>query len=165
MTILVIDDETCVRELIGEVLKRTGCRVLEAGNALEGLEVARTEHPDAVLLDFLLPGISGVQVLQELKRLPATRSIPVILMSGVGADELLFEKLSYDAADFLMKPFSPAQLRQKVQDVCGPVALGAPPAAPATGAAPLRPESGIIGQLSRIVSDAQAPCAAPAAPR
>lgn len=142
-TVLVIDDEVCILELIGKVLKDAECRVLEANSAAEGLKLATEKRPDLVLLDFLMPGISGVQLLQQLKASAATASIPVVMMSGSGADERSFRALAYDAAGYLMKPFSPAQLRSKLDEVLDATAFR--PLATA--------ESGIIAQLAEMVRE------------
>lgn len=118
-TALVIDDEAPLRELLGRVLESAGWRVLQAGEATEGLRLACQEKPQVILLDFLLPGMGGVQLLQTLQQAAVTASIPVIMMSGMGADEPLFQALAYDAAGYLMKPFSSAQLLQSVQQALG----------------------------------------------
>ena len=114
-TILVIDDEQDVYEFVRAVFaNHPEYRVLGATRALQGLELAHSLRPDVILLDFLLPGISGVKLLQRLGDWPSTAHIPVLLMSGMGASEPLFRHLAFDAAGYLIKPFSAIELTRKI---------------------------------------------------
>ncbi len=121
-TILVIDDERCIRELIRDVLEGRGCEVLEAADATQGVCLCRTSHPDLVLLDLSLPGGSGIEVLQSLQQWPETAAIPAVLMSGYGMDETLGRRLPRALAGYLTKPFGASELMRAVAAVlwCGP---------------------------------------------
>jgi CheY-like chemotaxis protein len=118
-TVLVIDDEASVRELMGDVLDGPDCRILEADGADKGVELAIKEHPDVVLADFLMPGMNGLDLLHRLRSSPVTWDIPVILMSGFGADETLLKLLVTQDMAYLMKPFTASELLMKLQEVLG----------------------------------------------
>lgn len=115
--VLVIDDDACVREVIRDVLESSECRVLEAEAGYEGIELAKSDNPDLVIVDFLMPGVTGVQILHILRTSPLTWDIPVLLISGVHADELVMKALVMDQTAYLMKPFTPSQLLAKVQEI------------------------------------------------
>ena len=121
-TILVIDDEECIRSLIRDLLQGPGCRVLEAGNHGAGMVVAREQQPNLILLDYLLPEASGLDVLNALAADPCTAGIPVIVMSGMAPDASLLGVLASSAVRFLMKPFSSAQLHATIQEALSPSA-------------------------------------------
>ncbi|MFB3915844.1 MAG: response regulator [Terriglobales bacterium] len=115
-TILVVDDEECVRDVVRDVLDNPDCRVLEAADGASGMELARSQSPDVILLDCLLPGTSGVEVLHQLKQ-GATAHIPVILMSGEEADERICRAVITSGAGYLLKPFGRSDLLMKIREV------------------------------------------------
>jgi CheY-like chemotaxis protein len=100
-TILIVDDDEGVRRSLAFDLAPYGLRVLEAADGREGLELARREKPDAILLDVLMPKLDGWQTLRALKDLPETRTIPVVILSAV--DDRPFG-ISLGAFDYLVKP-------------------------------------------------------------
>ncbi len=116
-TILVVDDEPCIRELIRDVLEGRGCQVLEAADACQGVRLCRSEHPDLVLVDLTLAGSSGIEVLQSLQQSPETAAIPAVLMSGYGADESLSRRVARAPAGYLAKPFGASDLMRTVAAV------------------------------------------------
>ncbi len=116
-TILIVDDEREIRELLRYNLERHGYQVLTAQDGEEGLARAFATHPDLVLLDLLLPGLNGLEVLRELRQEPTTRDLPVLLLTARGAemDKLLgFER---GADDYITKPFSPREVIARVEAV------------------------------------------------
>ncbi len=116
-TILVIDDEREIRELLRYNLEKQGYRVLVAKDGEEGLSRIFATHPDLVLLDLLLPGLNGLEVLREVRSEPSTRETPVLLLTARGAemDKLLgFER---GADDYITKPFSPREVLARVDAV------------------------------------------------
>jgi len=117
-TVLVVDDEECIRSVIRDVLENPDCRVLEAADAASGLDLARLEMPDLILLDYCMPGTSGTQVVERLQQGP-TAYIPVILMSGLG-DITMFSIIANNAAAYLIKPFSRTELLMKMNEVMIP---------------------------------------------
>jgi two-component system, OmpR family, phosphate regulon response regulator PhoB len=119
-TILVIDDEESVRFLIHDVLVNPDCRVLQASDGANGLELAARETPQLILLDYRMPGTSGIEVLRSLQENPQTANTPVVLMIATGTDETLYGLLAASAAAYLLKPFSPSELLLKMQEVLTP---------------------------------------------
>jgi DNA-binding response OmpR family regulator len=116
-TVLIVDDEREIRELLRYNLEKQGYRVLLAKDGEEGLARVFATHPDLVLLDLLLPGLNGLEVLREVRAEPSTRDTPVLLLTARGAemDKLLgFER---GADDYITKPFSPREVLARVDAV------------------------------------------------
>ena len=87
--ILFIEDEQAIQKSIGDILESRGYKVISALNGEIGLRLAKSEKPDLVLLDLILPRINGFQVLQKLKEDPKTKKIPIIILSNLeGAEDL-----------------------------------------------------------------------------
>ena len=112
--ILVVDDEPDITALFAYHLARAGYRVSTAANGTEALKLARTERPDLVILDLMLPGASGYDVLAELRRLDETRDVGVILLTARREEVDRIRGLTLGADDYLTKPFSPAELSLRV---------------------------------------------------
>jgi CheY-like chemotaxis protein len=106
-TVLIVDDDESIRRLLALELEPYGVRVLEAGNADEGIRIAREVKPDVILLDVLMPRVSGWDALRSLKESPETRAIPVIIMSVV---ENRAYGLALGAVDYLVKPLGRSEL-------------------------------------------------------
>ena len=106
-TVLVIDDDPATRQLLARMLGKEGFRVVEAPGGEEGLALARSERPDVITLDVLMPGLDGWGVLAALKSEPALASIPVVMLSIMDERNLGF---SLGAAEYLTKPIERAQL-------------------------------------------------------
>ncbi len=113
--ILVVDDEPDITALVAYHLARVGYRVSTAANGPEAIRLARTERPDLVILDLMLPGVSGYDVLAELRRLDDTRDVGVILLSARREEVDRIRGLTLGADDYLTKPFSPAELSLRVK--------------------------------------------------
>jgi len=115
--ILVVDDEPDITALVAYHLAKEGYRVATASTGAEALKAAASAPPDLVVLDLMLPGVSGYDVLQELRRHPETRDVGVILLTA-RKDELDRVKgLSLGADDYVVKPFSPKELVLRVSAV------------------------------------------------
>ena len=112
--ILVVDDEPDITALVAYHLARAGYRVSTAANGAEALRLARIERPDLVILDLMLPGVSGYDVLAELRRLDDTRDVGVILLTARREEVDRIRGLTLGADDYLTKPFSPAELTLRV---------------------------------------------------
>jgi two-component system phosphate regulon response regulator PhoB len=125
--VLVVDDEPDITGLVAYHLARAGYRVSTASNGTEALRAAREERPDAVVLDLMLPGASGYDVLQELRRMDETREVGVILLTSRRDEVDRIRGLSLGADDYLTKPFSPAELTLRVGAILRRIA--APPVA------------------------------------
>jgi two-component system phosphate regulon response regulator PhoB len=113
--ILVVDDEPDITALVAYHLARAGYRVSTAAAGPEALRAAREEQPDIVILDVMLPGVSGYDVLAELRRQEETRDVGVILLTARREEPDRIRGLTLGADDYLTKPFSPAELVLRVQ--------------------------------------------------
>ena len=115
-TILVVDDEQPLRDLLADVLELDGHRVLVAANGREALAIARRDRPDLVVSDVMMPLLNGVRLCQQLKADPSTASVPVILMSSVGA-----RIVNGSGADaFVKKPFDLDEVEALVRRLLPP---------------------------------------------
>ncbi len=114
-TILTVDDERDVVELIRFHLVKAGYTVLTAGSGREALDVIRSNRPDLVLLDLMLPDIDGFGVCEILRRHPSTAAIPIVIISAWDTTDSLNLGLELGALDYLTKPFSPKELVERVR--------------------------------------------------
>lgn len=115
--ILVVDDEPDITGLVAYHLARAGYRVSTAASGPEAIRSALEERPDVVILDLMLPGVSGYDVLADLRSRPETRDVGVILLSARREEEDRIRGLSLGADDYLTKPFSPQELTLRVAAV------------------------------------------------
>lgn len=113
--ILVVDDEPDITALVAYHLAKAGYRVSTASSGPEALKSARDERPDVVVLDLMLPGLSGYDVLAELRKREETRDVGVILLTARREEPDRIKGLTLGADDYLVKPFSPAELALRVQ--------------------------------------------------
>jgi len=112
--VLVVDDEPDITGLVVYHLAKAGYRVITAANGTEALKSVREERPDLVVLDLMLPGLSGYDVLAELRRQEATRDVGVILLTARRDEPDRIKGLTLGADDYLAKPFSPQELVLRV---------------------------------------------------
>ena len=122
--ILVVDDEPDITALVAYHLAKAGYRVSTAANGPDALKAAKDERPDVVVLDLMLPGLSGYDVLAELRKRDETRDVGVIMLTARRDEPDRIRGLSLGADDYLTKPFSPAELTLRVQAILR--RLGAP---------------------------------------
>jgi two-component system, OmpR family, phosphate regulon response regulator PhoB len=115
--ILVVDDEPDITALVAYHLAKAGYRVSTAASGAEALRAAREERPDVVVLDLMLPGVSGYDVLTELRSREETRDVGVILLTARREETDRIRGLSLGADDYLTKPFSPQELTLRVAAV------------------------------------------------
>jgi DNA-binding response OmpR family regulator len=114
--ILVIEDDKFLRELISQKLVKEGYDVIEAVDGEKGLEKAGKENPDLVLLDLILPGMNGFEVLSRIKNEAALSQIPVIILSNLGQRDDIEKALEIGAADYLIKAhFTPEEIIDKIK--------------------------------------------------
>jgi two-component system phosphate regulon response regulator PhoB len=104
--ILIVEDETALMTMLRYNLEKQGFRVEEAGDGEEALTRISELKPDLVLLDWMLPHLSGIEVCRQIRRKPATRELPVIMISARGEDQDTVRGLNTGADDYLTKPFS-----------------------------------------------------------
>lgn len=121
-TILVVDDETAMRETLAASLAEKGYRVVTAAGGKEGLRLARTEVPDAIILDVIMPDLDGWTVLRSLKNDSELRSIPVVLATVLGDRDM---GLALGAAEHLTKPIDAEELREVLNRIAHPGGTGA----------------------------------------
>ena len=126
--ILVVDDDAAVRDVLRTTLARGGYDVLAAASGMEGLVRAQEERPDLVLLDVMMPGMDGWEVLKLLKLDPATRDIPVVIVSVRAEPRDRIRALQEGAVDYVAKPFA-------VEELLAAVAAALPRSAAGSGGA------------------------------
>ena len=115
--IIVVDDEEDILELVRHNLAREGYQVICATTGEKAIEKARSERPDLVVLDLMLPGIDGLQVARTLKEDARTRSIPIIMLTAKGEEADIVTGLELGADDYITKPFSPRVLIARIRAV------------------------------------------------
>jgi twitching motility two-component system response regulator PilH len=113
--VLIIDDSPRVLTYLGKVFRSAGYVPLLAGSAERGLQMARSEHPDLVMLDIILPGMSGFAALRHLRRDPEVGQVPVIVMSGnkQTTEQIYVKRIGAD--DFMKKPFTRYDLFSRIE--------------------------------------------------
>jgi twitching motility two-component system response regulator PilH len=112
---LVIDDSATIVALLARMLRQNGYEVLEAADAEQGLDLAKTQAPELVFLDIVLPGMDGFAALRQLRRDPMTREIPVIMISGNEQATEQFYVHRIGADDFMKKPFSRGEVFARIE--------------------------------------------------
>ncbi|MBX3146795.1 MAG: response regulator [Gemmatimonadales bacterium] len=112
--ILVVDDEPDITALVAYHLAKAGYRVSTAANGTDALRAAAEQRPDVIVLDLMLPGLSGLDVLQALRKQEETRDVGVILLTARREEADRIRGLSLGADDYLTKPFSPNELTLRV---------------------------------------------------
>jgi DNA-binding response OmpR family regulator len=119
-TLLIVDDEAGVRSLVRMTLASESYRIIEASEGSGALALAREHHPDLILLDVMLPDISGIDVCRELKSDATMKSTSVVMLSAKAQQADLGDAKSAGADGYFTKPFSPIALLQKVEAILGP---------------------------------------------
>jgi two-component system phosphate regulon response regulator PhoB len=114
-TVLVVDDETDILELVAFNLERQQYKVLTAGDGISAVKIAREKIPDLIVLDVMLPGLDGFGVYRELRADPRTGGIPVLMLTAKGEINDRIAGLELGADDYVTKPFSPRELLLRVK--------------------------------------------------
>jgi len=117
LNILVVEDEDAIREMLMMVLEQADFHILAAVSAEEALKVLAENRVDLLLLDWMLPGISGVELAKRLKREPGYKDLPIILLTARGEEEDKIRGLEIGADDYVTKPFSPKELIARIKAV------------------------------------------------
>jgi DNA-binding response OmpR family regulator len=117
--VLVVDDDHDYVDILRVQLERRGFTVMTAGGGAEALERLQQQKPDVVLLDVMMPDVSGFDVLQRIRETPATASLPVILISAKGDEDDMMAGYQYGADYYITKPCTPTQLLYGVGLVLG----------------------------------------------
>jgi len=113
--VMVVEDEKEIRDLIRYNLERAGYRVNAVANGEEGLERLFASRPDALVLDLMLPGMNGLEILREVRSEPMTRDLPVVVLTARGAEMDKLLGFEHGADDYMTKPFSPRELVARLQ--------------------------------------------------
>lgn len=117
MKILMIDDDEAILTLFATALKKSGYEIVTAPNGKSGIEKAKAERPDLILLDQILPDIQGNEVLSTLKQEPDTKAIPVTMLSNFGQTDLVQKAINAGATDYILKyQVEPDDLDKKIQE-------------------------------------------------
>ena len=116
-TILIVEDEMPLVTLLRYNLEREGFAALDAQDGEEALNIAREQKPDLVLLDWMLPLMSGIEVCRQLRRNPETRQIPIVMLTARGEEGDKLRGLDSGADDYVTKPFSPSELIARIRAV------------------------------------------------
>ena len=114
-TVLIVDDEPDVADLLKYHLQKAGYQTLTAGNGAKALEIARRSRPEAIVLDLMLPGMSGLEVCRELRKHPDTAPLGVLMLTAKGQPSERINGLEIGADDYVTKPFSPKEIVLRVQ--------------------------------------------------
>ena len=122
--VLIVDDEAPIRLLCRVNLEAEGTNVLEAEDGRAGLELARQEVPDAILLDVMMPGLDGWRVAEELLEDPATSSIPIVFLTARAELRDRARGLDLGGLDYVTKPFNPVDLAPLIRDLIARVEGG-----------------------------------------
>ena len=113
--ILVVDDEPDVIEFITRTLKMDGLDVVSAYDGIGALDLVTSEKPDLILLDIMMPMMSGYEVCEQIKSNPQTRHIPVVCLSSAHTPDARAQSLNAGAAELVTKPFIPAELVAQIR--------------------------------------------------
>lgn len=114
-TILIVDDESAIRDMIRMALERAGFRCMEAGDIHQAHCLVVDENPGLVLLDWMLPDGSGIELLRRLKRSETTKQLPVIMLTARTGEDNVIHGLDVGADDYITKPFVPRELIARVK--------------------------------------------------
>jgi two-component system phosphate regulon response regulator PhoB len=116
-TILVVEDESAIRDMIGMSLERAGFRWFPAASVEEARTSLMDHSPNLILLDWMLPGVSGLDFARQLRRDESTRDLPIIMLTARDAEDDMIRSLESGVDDYLTKPFSPRELIARINTV------------------------------------------------
>ena len=132
MKILITDDDVALATSFQDALKKGGFATAHATDGRSGIEKAKTEKPDFILCDQVLPDMNGNEILKTLKADPTTKTIPVAMLSNFGQNELVQEAINHGALDYILKyQVEPTELIAKVNELIGQAKNAPPTPAPA----------------------------------
>ncbi|NIJ10851.1 DNA-binding response OmpR family regulator [Saccharomonospora amisosensis] len=118
-TILVVDDDADIRDLVAFKLEMSGYDVNTVGDGPAALSAIADNQPDLVVLDVMMPGMSGYDVCRQLREEPATRHLPIIMLTARAQDRDVDTGFSSGADDYVVKPFNPQELLRRVSALLG----------------------------------------------
>jgi len=112
--ILLADDEEDIKTVISLYLSAKGYEVVTAYDGLDAIDKAKTEKPDLILLDVMMPIMNGFEVCQKLQGDPETQNIPIIMLSAAAQSETITKSIELGAKDYIVKPFEPERLDKMI---------------------------------------------------
>lgn len=115
--ILIVEDEPAIREMVGFAMRRAGYDLFEAATGREAQQRIGEQLPDVILMDWMLPDVSGVELVRRFKRDELTREVPVIMLTARGEEDDKVHGLDAGADDYMTKPFSPKELVARIRAV------------------------------------------------
>ena len=115
LSVLILDDEEHIRKILQLLLERAGYQVFTAPTGEDALTIAKVEHPEAILLDIVMPAMNGYDVLRRLKSDPDTRAIPVIMVTSRGSERDIATSFQLGALFYVEKPFETQDLLEKLR--------------------------------------------------
>jgi two-component system phosphate regulon response regulator PhoB len=116
-SVLIVEDETAIVTLLRYNLEREGFRVYSTGDGEEAITMVKEYRPDIIVLDWMLPSMSGIDICKQLRWSPETKATPIIMLSARGEEGDRIRGLDAGADDYLVKPFSPAELIARIRAV------------------------------------------------
>ena len=117
--ILIIDDQGALKFVVKFDLEKAGFSVVTAGDGKQGIEVAREEKPDLIILDVVMPVMDGFEACRRLKNMEETKDIPIMFLTAKAKEEEMRKGLEYGAADYMLKPFNFKDLFKKIIELIG----------------------------------------------
>ncbi|MGZ8630981.1 MAG: response regulator transcription factor [Actinomycetota bacterium] len=118
--VLVIDDESVVATILTYAFEAMGHETIAAEGGDSGIDIARTEHPDAIVLDLMMPAVNGLDVLDTLRHDDATRDVPILVLTAVTMSREHLLCVSAGANKVMTKPFDPRDVAQEVERLLSP---------------------------------------------
>ncbi|MEZ5832939.1 MAG: phosphate regulon transcriptional regulator PhoB [Dongiaceae bacterium] len=115
--VLVVENESALVTLLRYTLEREGFRVIDAANGEEALLIVKEQRPDLILLDWMLPALSGIEVCRQIRRSPEHRRTPIIMLTARGEESDKLRGLEVGADDYVTKPFSPSELVARIRAI------------------------------------------------
>lgn len=113
-TILVVDDDEFLRKMVGKILQEENYQLVFAASGLEALSILQTTVPDLILMDIMMPGLTGIETLRQIKALPQLTNVPVVMLTGNSEGVVVVESIKEGARDFVVKPFDRNKLITKI---------------------------------------------------
>jgi two-component system chemotaxis response regulator CheY len=118
MRVLIVDDSHDLRYLFARVLQGEGFRVYQASSGREALECVRRIRPDVILTDVMMPEMDGIELIRQLREMPATAAIPVVVMTAAATDEVKRDARGLGAVGVLEKPLNSQRLLAQINQAC-----------------------------------------------
>lgn len=117
MKVLIADDELRLRKVIALYMSKCGYEIIEAGNGETAIELAKENKPNAIVLDVMMPGMTGIETTKKLREMPEFAKIPIILLTANASEDDIKTGLASGADKYITKPFSPKELVESIDNL------------------------------------------------